>query len=149
MIIAISNGFTRMASSGIFLSKVFMQFAEIFGHSCVRSKHLGHTIQTVSMRRILVQCCKYVKDFELPSFPFQRSFFASCQSKICFGQDGTLSLVSPNSDSCQAGVIALGLPEKTTVKTFVESCVWGKNKAFLIQMLLEGGGIVEAEFRQQ
>jgi len=77
-----------MASGGIFLPQVFMPFPGIFGHSCVRSKHKGHTIQPASMRRILVQCCKKVKDPDLHSYRFRSSFFASCQSKICSGPDG-------------------------------------------------------------
>ena len=97
------NEFTHMASSNIFLPQVFMQFPDIFGHSCVLSNHLGHPIQPVSMRRILVQCCKYVKDSDFPSYWFRSPFFASCQSKICSRPDGTLSVVSHNSVSCQTG----------------------------------------------
>jgi len=50
MVVAISNGFIRMASGSIFFPQVFMQFPVIFGHSYVLLKHKGHTIQPVSMR---------------------------------------------------------------------------------------------------
>ncbi len=121
MIIAISNEFIRMASGRNFFPQVLLQFPGIFGHSCVLSKPLGHTIQPVTTRRILVQCCKNVKDPDLHSYRFRGSFFASCQSKILFG------------------------PE-TAVKSFV-CCA--DEKAVPRQISLKSRGKMETEIRQQ
>ena len=64
------------------------------------------------MRRILVQCWKKVKDADFHSYRFRSSLFASCQSKICSGSDGNLTVFSHNSVSCQAVIKAIGLLKK-------------------------------------
>jgi len=133
-LIAISNELTQMSSGSIFFPKLFRQFPGIFGHSCVLSKQLGHAIQPVSMRRILVQYWNNVKDSDFPSYRFRSSFFASCQSKICSSPDETLSVVSRNWVLCQAGI------EEPEVKSFVESFVWRNGEAARRQMLQEAGG---------
>ena len=144
------NEFTHMAAGSIFFPQVFMQFPGIFDHSCVLSNHLGHTIQPVSMRLIFVQCCKYVKDSDLHSYHFRSSSFASCQSKICSGPDGTRTVVSPNGVSCQAELEAMGLLGKIQGSSLLlrVSCA-GLGKKSAGKSSKKQVGQVEPEIRQQ
>ncbi len=133
MIVAISDGFTRIAFRSTFFPQVFRYFPGNFSPSCVLSKLLIYTMRAALMRLILEQCCKYVKDSDLHSYGFRSSFFASCQS-FCLPARTPADWPEADALITRQAVSErseLGCPPKTRVR-FLQCCQAGRHWFWLL-----------------